>query len=197
MIVSFACATLSKLSILPALNSAAWRGLCAFLFLVALNAPQLIGAQGYASLSPDSDPDIGAVIAELLVWIEKNSDYSVFSSNKKSPEVVLHEIDETIQYEGRILTIPENLKGLYDKQADKIILVKPWDVADIDDLSTLLHELVHVVQYKDRLWGCWQRTEWEAYKLQEQWLRERGRDPNFNWIRIYLLSSCAPRDMHP
>ena len=44
---------------------------------------------------------------------------------------------------------------------------------------------------------CPKATEWEAYKLQEAWLLENGRTPDFNWAYILLDSSCMPRDIHP
>jgi len=138
------------------------------------------------------------LISELLRWIGEQTDYDITPFLVDPPEITFCECGEVIQYEGESLTVHEPIKGLYDKEANKIFLTSPWRADNIDHIGTLLHELIHFVQYNSREWPCWQRTEWEAYKLQEQWLREQGREPIFNWVRIYYVSRCEePRDIHP
>lgn len=90
----------------------------------------------------------------------------------------------------------EAVKGVYDSNRAKITLVQPWSKSDPQSVGTLLHELVHFVQYSSKQWDCWHETEWEAYKLQELWLSQRGIDPGFNWVEIFLLSQCSRRDIH-
>ncbi len=64
-------------------------------------------------------------------------------------------------------------------------------------MSTLLHELVHLAQFEAREWACPGEAEWEAYKLQAEWLEEQGVEAPFNWVRIQMFSRCRVRDLHP
>lgn len=138
-----------------------------------------------------------SLISKLLTWIDVHTDYDVSQSRRHHPQITFFARGDSITYEGNTITIPKRLRGLYDKQQYKIILVKPWQASVHYDVSTLLHELVHVVQYQNKNWLCWQRTEWEAYQLQEQYLKEHGIDPQFNWLEIAMFSSCRRRDIHP
>lgn len=145
--------------------------------------------------SPEEN-NLTAIVTELLRWIGRNSDYDVTAFVDDPPEVSFCDPGETLVYEGRPIAVHEPVKGIYDIEIQRITLVRPWSRKDLLNISTLLHELVHHVQYESREWACWHATEWEAYKLQERWLRERGIDPGFNWVEIYLLSRCTPRDIH-
>jgi hypothetical protein len=55
-----------------------------------------------------------------------------------------------------------------------------------------LHELIHDVQLLNRDWDCAGSTEWEAYRLQDQWLQEQGVILPFDWPAIRRLSECPP-----
>lgn len=138
-----------------------------------------------------------SLISKLLTWIDVHTDYDVSKSTLHHPQIKFFAQGDSIAYEGNTMTITKRLQGLYDKQQYKIILVKPWQASDHYDVSTLLHELVHVVQYQNKNWPCWQRTEWEAYQLQEQYLKEHEIDPQFNWLEIAMFSNCGRRDIHP
>ena len=140
------------------------------------------------------------LITDLLDWIANNSDYDTTFLQSNPPLIEFCECGEIILYEGKPVVIEEHLKGLYDKPNRKITLVRPWDASKVYDVSILLHELIHFVQYNNKEWVCWNETEWEAYKLQEAWLLERGHDPAFNWVQIYFLARCPfrdPSDIHP
>ena len=78
----------------------------------------------------------------------------------------------------------------------RIHLVRPWGAANARDQSRLLHELIHDVQFQNKSWECPNATEWEAYKLHEEWLQQHGINPNFNWFAIQMRARC-PRDIHP
>lgn len=134
---------------------------------------------------------------ELLVWIKENSNYDVTPVTNDLPEIIFCECGEVIEYEGQSITIHASIKGLLDAHEYKIILIKPWNAADFYNVSTLLHELTHIVQFRSKKWTCPKEPEWEAYKLQAKWLGERGIDPKFNWAQILLNSSCTIRDIHP
>ncbi|MDX1605644.1 MAG: DUF6647 family protein [Candidatus Competibacterales bacterium] len=138
-----------------------------------------------------------ALVTRLLQWIGVNSDYDTAPYVTDPPTVLFCSHGESIDYEGQAVTVQRHMKGLYDKDNNTIFLVRPWSGDDPYNRSTLLHELIHLVQYNSRDWPCWHKTEWEAYKLQEAWLNERGLESGFNWMDILILSRCSARDVHP
>lgn len=136
------------------------------------------------------------LIKELLTWIAAQTDYDVAHALSDPPGLEFCHAGQTIPYEDAHLVVDRSLRAIYDVKRRKIHLVAPWNVSDVNDQSRLLHELVHDVQFFSRSWACPQEPEWEAYKLQEKWLIEQGEDPDFNWLRILLLSRC-PNKVHP
>ena len=140
---------------------------------------------------------IKALKISLLEWIGENSDYDVSSIITNPPVVHFCERGRPFTYEGKVINFDETIRGIYDETTKEICLAKPWDASNTEDIGVLLHELAHHVQFENRLWLCGQKTEWQAYKLQEAWLQERDIDPEFNWVYIYMSSSCSPRDIHP
>ena len=135
-------------------------------------------------------PDL---VIDLLGWIAASTNYDTSS---EPPEITFSQIGDTIPYDSGTAVISDTLHGAYDPLNSRIILVRPWDVADPRDLSVLLHELVHHVQLTNRSYECPQAPEWEAYKLQAAYLTENGIASEFDWLQIYFLSKC-PRDIHP
>lgn len=87
-------------------------------------------------------------------------------------------------------------RGLFDPDSFTIYLILPWDRRNAHDASVLLHELVHARQV-DRHYFCPGAQEEAAYRLQDDWLRERGLEAKVNWIAVVLESGCTRRDIHP
>jgi len=172
-----------------------------YVFAAVMLGP--LGSNGVAdngskdtALRDPSEAELRPLVVELIGWIGEHSDYEVGTLHENPPKISFCDCGETIDYEGRTVVVHEPVKGIYDLEINRITLVRPWNRQDLLNISSLLHELVHVVQYHSKKWPCWHATEWEAYKLQEQWLLERGIDPGFNWVEIRLLSSCTRRDIH-
>lgn len=134
---------------------------------------------------------------EILRWIGGHSPYDVTDLYDQLPPVAFCDHGATYIYKGKPLHFGNRLAGVYDDVAEQICLAKPWDINNARDQSVLLHELIHFVQFRSKGWFCPQKTEWQAYKLQEAWMSERGLEPNFNWAFILLESSCGVRDRHP
>jgi hypothetical protein len=66
-----------------------------------------------------------------------------------------------------------------------------WDPGDQRKVSFLLHELVHHAQYVTRRrYPCARAKEWEAYRLQNLWLIERGLPPAVDEEFIARMASC-------
>lgn len=137
--------------------------------------------------------ELRPLVVNLLRWIGEHSDYKVDAFVKNPPKISFCACGDSVLYEGHRIVIHEAVKGVYDKRLRKITLVKPWTKKNLVNVSTLLHELVHFVQYQSRHWPCWNATEWQAYKLQALWLKQHGVKPKFNWVQIYLWSSCRKR----
>lgn len=133
-------------------------------------------------------------IAELTRWIERHSDYA--ASALGPPSIFLCQTGEVIAYEGHDVVVDSELRAAYDLRNDRIFLVLPWSASDPRNLSSLLHELIHRAQFAARDWPCAAATEPEAYRLQEQWLAERGIEAGFNWFRIEIEARCLS-DHHP
>ena len=87
-------------------------------------------------------------------------------------------------------------RGLYDPQRSEILLVRPWAPRKPDDVSVLLHELVHHRQAPYH-WYCPAAQELPAYRLQEAWLLEQGLSLDVDWMSVVLDAGCTPRDIHP
>ncbi len=64
----------------------------------------------------------------------------------------------------------------YDPLAQAIYLPERWTGASADELSILVHEMVHHVQLRARMrYECEQASERLAYDAQEKWLQLFGR----------------------
>lgn len=143
----------------------------------------------------DALPDESLKV-RLLEWVGEHSDYDVSTMLASPPTARFCQHGSTLIYEGKAIHFEERLKGVYDEQTEQICLAQPWEASHTENVGVLLHELVHHVQFQSKDWWCPQRSEWEAYKLQESWLLEQGVKPEFDWMYILMSSSCAPRDIH-
>lgn len=143
------------------------------------------GAPGPAPLLPSE-----RLVLDLVDWIDANTGFDVSKTRKAPPAVEFHIPGETIDYEGRDIVIDPRIRGAYDADRQVVILVPPWSEDDDQAVSTLLHELIHHVQLQSREWDCIGQPEWQAYKLQEKWLNERGETGGFDWLDIFIRSRC-------
>ena len=137
-----------------------------------------------------------ALVADLLAWIGGNSGYGIPPAELPPLEVSFCLPGSVVPYEGAELLVQPDLRGVYDLQAGRIYLVLPWSATSPRDVSVLLHELIHHVQFASRSWPCPQAAEWEAYRLQAQWLEAQELEPGFDWFQIWRLSRC-PGSVHP
>jgi hypothetical protein len=165
----------------------------AALLMLAALATGALGSERSTDLALPAE----ALKIALIEWIGANSDYDVSAIRVRPPAVKFCEHGTTLVYQGKAIHFGDRLNGVYDETTEQICLAKPWNASNTKDRGILLHELVHHVQYQSKSWACAKATEWEAYKLQEAWLLEKGAEPGFNWMYILLASSCTPRDVHP
>lgn len=144
--------------------------------------------------TPAPAPVRAATVAALTHWIEAHSPYS--ADDLDPPVILFCQTGEVIDYEGRDVIVSRRLRAAYDIANDRIFLVAPWSPDNPKNLSSLLHELVHRLQFHARTWKCPAATEPEAYRLQQLWLSEHGIDVGFDWLRIYIDARC-PTGHHP
>ncbi|WP_212525349.1 DUF6647 family protein [Actibacterium sp. MT2.3-13A] len=137
-----------------------------------------------------------ALVAELILWIGEETGYDTAEALEAPPEILFCLTGEEIGVDDEDMLVEENMLGAYDLARGRVFLVRPWSEGDSRQVSVLLHELAHHVQFLNRGFDCRQAAEWEAYQLQAKWLAERGVEPAFDWLHIYFLSRC-PRDIHP
>ena len=137
-----------------------------------------------------------ALIRELMAWIGEHTDYDTARATRDPPSIEFSEAGKSIRYEGEDVIVDSQLRAAYELRRRRIFLVLPWSASETRDVATLLHELLHDIQFSNRRWTCKGEAEWEAYKLQEVWLAERGLASGFDWPQIFLMSRC-PRDVHP
>lgn len=146
---------------------------------------------------PLSEPhDLAEEAARLLAWIGAHSDLPIAPVMADLPAVRFCDVGEIVPYEAGDIEVHDRLKGAYDAVHNVIYLVGPWTGETELDRSVLLHELVHAAQMRGPPFPCTAAMEWDAYRLQEAYLAERGIDPGFNWFAIHMLSRC-PDLVHP
>ncbi|MGB8313656.1 MAG: DUF6647 family protein [Aestuariivirga sp.] len=143
---------------------------------------------------PLHDQVSAATIKDLVAWIKSSTEYDVKRTLNNLPSLSFANSGEVISYEGKSLLVNEDVRALYDSQSRVIYLIRPWSESEVIDVSSLLHELVHDVQFLNHRWSCSNKAEWEAYKLQAKWLDEQQVKVKFNWVQIAFLSQCFHSD---
>ena len=133
------------------------------------------------------------LVLQLEDWIDAHSD---LVRNDTAYKIELVENSPSLQPNDAAMVIGNQTRGLYDPGTATITLVQPWDHADLDHQSVLLHELIHHRQSVAHYY-CPAAQELVAYKLQEMWLVSKGLTLDVNWVGVVLASSCSARDIHP
>lgn len=136
---------------------------------------------------------ITELVAIFDMWLDQNTD---FQRPETRPTLELISASYANSIQGSSASSFGRTRGFFDPQSSTIYLILPWDRKNPHDASVLLHELVHARQ-ASRHYYCPGAQEEAAYRLQDDWLRERGLQANVNWIAVVLESGCNRRDFHP
>lgn len=89
----------------------------------------------------------------------------------------------------------ENLAAVFDTDGYRILYLESLDIESASDNSFLVHELVHVLQFRrdgDRIFATCDdtlRTEQEAYRVQNAYLKRQGQLLRYG--RTLAFASCA------
>lgn len=147
-----------------------------------------------APVSAAEPPVVGSEILGMLEhWLDANTD---LPARPDLPEIRVVSAQQAALIAGLPGRGHGATRGLYDAQSETIYLVHPWAADDPEDLSVLLHELVHHRQ-APRHFYCPAAQEEGAYRAQSAWLAELGLKADVNWIAVILDAGCTPRDIHP
>ena len=144
---------------------------------------------------PFEEDAILGIAEELDLWLDVHTDLP--RAETRIAEIALIPAGTELDYEGTATTLDNSVRGLYDQTVSTIYLVRPWFGDTARDRSVLLHEMIHHRQASAQHWYCPQAMEWDAYLLQEDYLKAHGQTGGFNWAWLALASSCAVRDHHP
>ncbi|SHJ66276.1 hypothetical protein SAMN04488012_11435 [Palleronia salina] len=180
---------------MPALD----RTRCRALILVLSLMLPLASAGAAPNLRFDPDPawrhaeDLSALRETLEAWLDTHSD---LPRNPDPLSISLVASGAAQALHGPAVRGHGKLRGLYDEDRGRVLLVAPWRQDRTLDASVLLHELVHHRQAGAHFY-CPEAAELAAYRLQDQWLRGRGLEAPVNWIAVVIQAGCTPRDIHP
>lgn len=154
-------------------------------------------AEAIVHIDPEPEWRNTESVTELVevfdTWLDQNTE---FQRPETSPtiEIISASLAASIQDSSASRFVRP--RGLFDPDPSTIYLILPWDRRNPHDASVLLHELVHARQVS-RYYYCPGAQEEAAYRLQDEWLRERGLQANVNWIAVVLEAGCSRRDIHP
>ena len=179
---------------------AVWVGLLAIPISIQPYCEQAL-AKEKADLSsaaiPKTDAGVAdSTVAALVRWIGDHTDYDVTGTLRNPPQTKFCSTGEIINYEGKKVVVDKELVAAYDRINRVIYLVRPWSPSNLLDISRVLHELIHDVQFTNRRCQCKGKPEWETYHLQSKWLAEHGVEKRFDWNKIFFMSQC-PEDVLP
>jgi hypothetical protein len=165
--------------------------------LVALCPQVLRAAEAHrpeASAEWQQASDLHELVSVLDAWLDEHAEWP---QRDAPPRIRMVSEAEAHARRGATGSFQRGrLRGLYDPEEAEILLVRPWDPRDAEDVSVLLHELVHHRQTPHH-WYCPAAQELPAYGLQDAWLAERGMRADVNWIAVVLDAGCTRRDIHP
>jgi hypothetical protein len=140
----------------------------------------------------DSKPSVEAPrqAPVLIAWIAAQVHWVVL----ETPPIRLISSEEM----QKIFTAEEptgfNIGAFYSEKDHTVYLPDSWHPNDLRDRSILLHELVHHLQYLNRVKAtCASELEWQALHLQVDWLGEQGVQEPFELIGINPLFLMLPQ----
>ncbi|SDJ28016.1 DUF6647 family protein [Lutimaribacter saemankumensis] len=161
---------------------------------VAFVTTALVLITSFLSSGPVAAQPRPELVEQLEVWLDQHSDLPRAS---EAPAIFLKDPPELEDERTTSrVAVGERTRGLYNKSDRTITLFRPWTATNTEDVSVLLHELVHHRQATANR-GCRARWEYQAYKLQEKWMNAREVSLDVNWTVIGLTTNCKLQNVHP
>jgi hypothetical protein len=107
----------------------------------------------------------------LMAWIVQQTHWTL----RERPPIQFIPSTEIQKLLAGKESIDLKMEAFYSEKDHGIYLSDSWQPDDLRDRSILLHELVHHLQYLNHVKDlCPSEFEFQAFKLQVDWLREKG-----------------------
>ncbi len=134
------------------------------------------------------------LITMLLMWIGQSTMYNVDIPHPRV--VMMHPQELNEQYNKSILAKTNHVEELwayYNTKNQTIYLRQDFRQYDPWHRSILVHELLHHVQYWNKVkFQCINQMEEQAWPLQKKYLKEfHNIDWNYDELWYLLISTCA------
>jgi hypothetical protein len=142
-----------------------------------------------------------ALLTAIVVWLSANF---ALPANLNHPSIKFESAAEMIaplnknkmqRTDVSTSEISSDIVSSYNNETKTIFLLNGWEGNTPDELSILVHEMVHHLQNVGQLkFACPEEREELAYKAQESWLRLFGRnlehDFQMDAFTILVKSKC-------
>ena len=147
----------------------------------------------------DEGKQLADLVQNLLGWIAEKTKWSIIGTPvviRADPASLSNKLSQNHFGSEKI-----RIYGLFESKTRRILLPADWNASRLRDASALLHELVHYLQSTNQVEvGCPQQYEVKAYKLQLDWLKERGvENPTsligVNDAALFQLSQCPGQSL--
>lgn len=141
--------------------------------------------------------DEQALMKKLLIWLNKHSAFEHDISNL--PEIVKVSANEMLhvafgnELPKSIDATTLKIYGLYNFNEKAIYILDSIDMTTDEGKAILLHELVHFLQYQNKLnlkASCKNELESLAYQLETKYLTTHGHRNNISTAHINQVSRC-------
>jgi hypothetical protein len=117
-----------------------------------------------------------SLIDTIELWLVTNFDLEAGASPPDLVTVAASRLVE-IRYGAASAVSPGDVMGAYDDASRTIYLTEGWNGRTPEQLSVLVHEMVHHLQASaDMRFACPAEREVLAYRAQDAWLRLFGMD---------------------
>jgi hypothetical protein len=120
--------------------------------------------------------NLPSLIDTIELWLVTNFDLKPMASPPELMTVAPSRLVE-IRYGSASLVSPGDVVAAYDEASRVIYLTEGWNGRTPEQLSVLVHEMVHHLQASaDMRFACPAEREVLAYRAQDAWLRLFGTD---------------------
>ena len=150
---------------------------------------------------------MNALLTAIVLWLSANFDLPAIHEHPRV-ELVPASAIASLRYKGLAgwqMQGPHatsqagqrEVVSVYDDRTKSIYLRDDWTGSTPAELSVLVHEMVHHLQNVGKLkFECPQNREELAYKAQDKWLKQFGRDLETDFeldgFTLLVTTQCMP-----
>ena len=129
----------------------------------------------------------------LLMWIGANSKFNEFETNVELPAVQFVSLAKIHEISG----LNAGVGAVYDEVTKTMYLENNFDPKSVVDQGYLMHELLHHVQFENKVpyRRCNKEYEREAYLLTNLWFTQHGLTAPYSETQVlFQWSVCDEKD---